>query len=347
MNKLPITSTLAILHRMPKAAVHKIAMVFLMYKPKARGWYRALNSCILFRKNYYNNDLKHPRVTLGLWKEAYPLYPRLHELYDKNFTAYLYIIKPEIIIQRALDMFELDVSVSAFLIGDMREFRTPHMNHSMFDAFLHSMLIHSVDIPKLLDALIVLHDWPNCFKSENCSIDADGFWKLVNEYLEKVLEHWRRADNAVYLVFVISVRDFLGKYINHIDWTKHTRLYQCLNEEFLHTHPEVMPRLKWTSMLTNVQLGPNILAEIMETANNGQKFHGQNPNVAYIFSGQHVSEEFIEQWVVDKQYDQDQIWSNIFRYQTLSDDFKEKYKYKQPVRSTSALRSILSTMSGF
>jgi len=342
MDKLTITCAIDILNRLPTKSIHNIASVLIMNNHNARGWERAVNTCRLFRKNYMHMVLASDSVMISLWKEIFPEYPQLYLSYEKNFAAYVMIIKPEIVIQKAIDTLELD----APFINAMREFRTPTMSYGMLEAFLQCMLIHHVDIPKLLDVLIYLHDWPKCFSNDNNSISSDDFWKLATNHLENLLEYWRTTSIDIYTLYVVSTRNFLGKYVDNIDWTKH-RLYQCLNEEFFTEHPEICIRVKWTNVLTNVQLGEKILGEIMESANAGEKYYGQNLNVAYIASNQQLSEEFIETWIVDKKYDQDHIWSNIFRYQTLSDDFKEKYKYKRPITSTTALRSMLTNMSSF
>jgi len=336
MNRLPITSTLLILNRLPKESVHNIASFLIKYNPNARGWVRGVNTCALFKKHYMLGGLTHKYVEVNLWKEVFPFYPRLHESYEKNYAAFVIIINPEMYVQKALDIIEYKYIGEESFMTTLRKFQTPIVSYSTLDSILFTFLMEDINIAKLLDIMCTLHNWPQCFIGDNHSIDSDDFWNIVGEKLEMLL-----------IDHVLSSRNFLEKHIDDIDWYKYKRLYKCLNEEFLNNHPELYNRVQWSSFIQMVPLGEQLLGQIMDCSNKRERFHGQNINVSYIFSGQQVSETFIEEWVVGKQYDQDHVWANIFRHQTLSDEFREKYKDRLQKDSTTELRKLLNDTCKF
>jgi hypothetical protein len=342
MNRLTITSTLLILNRLPKESVHNIASFLIKYNPGARGWVRGVNTCALFKKHYMLGGLTHKHVEVNLWKEVFPLYPRLHESYEKNYAAFIIIINPEMYVQKALDLHEKYYDTQSTMTA-MRDLQTPTMSYSLLDSLLFVGIHYNLDLPKLLDILYTLHNWPQCFSSDNNSISSEHFWKLVGEYLEKYLNN---AINNQYKCAQVSARNFIGKHIDDIDLYKYKHVYQCFTEEFI-VNNNLFNRVQWSSITTLVPLGEYLLGQIMDCSNKRERFHGQNVNVAYIFSDQQVSEAFIEEWIVGKQYDQDHVWANIFNHQVLSDEFKEKYKDRLPKDSTTELRKLLNDTCKF
>jgi len=342
MERLNVTSTILVLNRLPKKSVHIFASVLIKYNINARGWVRAINICSLFKKHYMLGGLTHKYVEINIWKKVFPFYPRLHESYEKNYEAFVISINPEMYVQKALDLHEINYETH-YIVTTMREFKRPIMCYASFVSLLFVGIRYNLDLPKLLDILCTLHNWPQCFDLDNNSISSDHFWNIVGEYLEKHLDNpINNQSNDT----IVSTRNFVGKHIDDIDLYKYKHIYKCFTEEFI-VKNNLFKRVQWSRITTLVPLGENLLGQIVDCSNQRKQFHGQNVNISYIFSTQNVSEEFIEKWIVGKQYDQDHVWNNIFNNQVLSDEFKEKYKDRLPKDSTNKLRQLLKNTSKF
>jgi hypothetical protein len=338
MDKLPVTITLAILNKMSVPDMHRIATILIKYvqPPKARGWHRAINTDKLFHKAFMR--IPNRNVEIPLWITVFHEYPKLSGSYAENFRRYITRIEPELAIQDWLDnIAHRDPSgVTRRAIEEMREFRTPIIGYSTMRDFVSQMITPTITIHNLIQ----LHNWPDALH-KNGGLDPVNFWDIVCESLVAHIHVSRDVYQEKSLI-----RPFIIKYREHINWKKvdYRDLYGCLREQFFDDYPEMCAKLNWVLVLTYIPLSEERLAVMMELANAKQQYHGQNVNVAYIFSHQYVSEAFIEKHVVNKLYDQEYIWANIFRKQRLTSAFCEKYADCRAKPQSYALRELMGKM---
>lgn len=332
MNKLSIVPVLSILNRCNLDVYNKIAITAEI--TKASGWMRAVNNCTLFRKKYMGLQFMIDNDTeLRLWKKIFPNYPRLHLSYELNLRAFITIIHPEMYIQQTLERIRIDQKPDEDyeidnILSRMTAFETPYIRYGDLQLFFQRLRDINADLPRFLECVIDLHGWPGCFNDF-----AEGnFWQLVSSHL-----HNYEPEDLQY------IQKFLSKHMHNFNWRKNSEhLYKFIDGDFIANNKKFWSIIDWNCVLTTVQLDESILEDMMKAAENNKSFYGQNSNVAYITSGQILTEAFIERWFVNKRYDQDHIWANIFRKQLhISANFKAKYDNKQPKPVTWNMRRIV------
>jgi len=209
------------------------------------------------------------------------------------------------------------------IVNKLRQIQTPPVTLTDFEMFIHWMSDRTpqiVDLPTFLDNMCELHGWPGCFEATSSGFDeAHGiYWKVI-------------ADELARGNYIRTAPTFLAKYKKYITWSNSPKLYKYITEQWLLENEDIWPLINWTAIFTSVQLSERFLTPIMEQLiiNNAQ-WNSQTPNIAFVASHQTLSEEFIERWYADTVYDKDHIWANIYRKQTLSDEFRAKHTHRKP-----------------
>lgn len=215
----------------------------------------------------------------------------------------------------------------------MREFKNPKLKYSEVEEFLQTATQLDMDLPRLIDDLIMIRNWP-----ENTDIDKVNFWRII---FEKLSNYKQRAFNAER---IRNLYDFIEKYSGQVDWQKDD-VYKLINYEFLETHQDMWSFMNWQKIIQHIKLPEAILDSMMERSTSKQQFFRKNLNIAHLPTFQTLTEEFIEKWFVNTTWDQDHIWANIFRSQRhLSAEFRRKYSHKQGKGLTSYIHNTIADM---
>lgn len=193
--------------------------------------------------------------------------------------------------------------------ADMRMLQNQMLGYYDVQDFLIRAININMDLPQLLQDLIDIRNWPT-----STSIAHDDFWHGVFGKLAAYSKGCSLNDKA-------KCTAFLEKYLDKVDWKND--IYALIDADFLQKHKDLWESVTWRSIILSIRLPEYILQYLME---NVTKY---KVNFAQIPIYQFLSEQFIERWFVDTQYDQEQIWENIFNLQQLSIPFKIKYAHKR------------------